>query len=196
MSTFVENISRTMQEDRAWTDRRQRPPMLVSVRFERIDRVLSYYCDDAKLKVGDVVIVDGMLSYEIGVVTDIRLNYITPPYNMKWIREIVDAEIKGHYFEDGRYMVTLNGSLSAKQYAAMALGTASETRRALSGRLSFAVEIGSFDYDSHCSVVEIFKGRMAYEEEAVTYLSMDENGHGSAFLRQVAHSHGIRGEDP
>ena len=47
-----------------------------------------------------------------------------------------------------------------------------------------------FDYDARCTVVEVFKGRMAYEDGAVTYLSLDEDGHGHAFFRYTNARHG------
>jgi len=183
MNSFVDQICETLKEDRAWNATVTAKPLLVAVSFERIGRTLSYYCDDGKIRIGDVVMVDGMLSTDIGVVSDVKLDYVTPPYNMKWIREIVDSEVKGHFFEDGAHMVSLNGSLSPKQYFAMALGTCVKSRPALSARLSYAVEVDSFEYDGHCAVADVFKGRMAYEDGAVTFLSLDEKGHGHACIR-------------
>ena len=187
MSPYLNSL---MEKMNMTCDMAQKRPMLVTVAFAGRRKTFSYYSNDLTLCVGDLVFVDGMFSEETGIVKDIQLDYATPPYNMKWIRSVVQARVQGHFFEDGESMVSLNGTLSAEQYFAMALGIASHTRKANKIALGCGIDLGSFEYDSRCSVAEVFKGRMAYEDDCVTFLSVDDEGYGNACLRRNHFSDG------
>ena len=71
---------------------------LVSVRFEKNNRVLSYYNDKFDLHKGDIVFVDGKLEGERGFVEEVNYNFKIKLSDYKKVVALADTTVKGLFY--------------------------------------------------------------------------------------------------
>lgn len=84
---------------------------LVSVRFEKNNRVLSYYNDKFDLHKGDIVFVDGKLEGERGFVEEVNYNFKIKLSDYKKVVALADTTVKGEFFFAGDYFISFNESV-------------------------------------------------------------------------------------
>lgn len=84
---------------------------LVSVRFEKNNRVLSYYNDKFDLHKGDIVFVDGKLEGERGFVEEVNYNFKIKLSDYKKVVALADTTVKGEFFFAGDYFISFDESV-------------------------------------------------------------------------------------
>lgn len=84
---------------------------LVSVRFEKNNRVLSYYNDKFDLHKGDIVFVDGKLVGERGFVEEVNYNFKIKLSDYKKVVALADTTVKGEFFFAGDYFISFDESV-------------------------------------------------------------------------------------
>lgn len=84
---------------------------LVSVRFEKNNRVLSYYNDKFDLHKGDIVFVDGKLEGERGFVEEVNYNFKIKLSDYKKVVALANTTVKGKFFFAGDYFISFDESV-------------------------------------------------------------------------------------
>lgn len=84
---------------------------LVSVRFEKNNRVLPYYNDKFDLHKGDIVFVDGKLEGERGFVEEVNYNFKIKLSDYKKVVALADTTVKGKFFFAGDYFISFDESV-------------------------------------------------------------------------------------
>lgn len=84
---------------------------LVSVRFEKNNRVLSYYNDKFDLHKGDIVFVDGKLEGERGFVEEVNYNFKIKLSDYKKVVVLADTTVKGKFFFAGDHFISFDKSV-------------------------------------------------------------------------------------
>ena len=84
---------------------------LVNVRFERNNRVLSYYNDKFDLHKGDIVFVDGKLEGERGFVEEVNYNFKIKLSDYKKVVALANTTVKGKFFFAGDYFISFDESV-------------------------------------------------------------------------------------
>lgn len=81
---------------------------LVSVRFEKNNRVLAYYNDKFDLHKGDIVFVDGKLEGYRGFVEEVNYNFKIKLSDYKRVIALADTTVKGELFFSGNYFISFD----------------------------------------------------------------------------------------
>lgn len=157
------------------------PKYLVEVRFEG-GLTLSYFCDLEKIKVGDIVTVEGKMENQIAVVKNVLTSFKKPKFDMKWITSAVDTNISGSYFRIEDDIVSFDHTLTADKFLSIFGGVSYEKNEAI-GEDCLELNLKELE-DSDLFEDEYIKkrGRKLYKSGFVPYICL-KDGVGKAIVR-------------
>ena len=157
------------------------PKRLVQIGFACSELTFSYLSDIEDIQAGDLVMVQGALQGEIGVVKKVKKHFKIPKMEMQWVERVVDREISGAYFRLGEDIVSFDCVLTAEKFMTLCIGKSYKQNNSV-GEEEMQLDLEEFEKaDAFQNELVKIRGKQLYLDNAVKFISL-QNGEGKAFV--------------